>query len=79
MILPNKIIYTENSLFYFGTIVISVMAALEYDIDTLYSDVNKVTNIDFDDFLYTLDFLFLINCLEYNNETNKLNLLKSKV
>lgn len=64
MIMGNKIVKVEDAFITLGGYILSILKQQNMDIDSLYIKFKKVypkKNIDFNHFVYTLDFLFMIN------------------
>ena len=64
MIMGNKIVKVEDAFVTLGGYILSILKEENMDIDSLYTKFKEVypkKNIDFNHFVYTLDFLFMIN------------------
>ena len=64
MIMGNKIVKVEDAFVTLGGYILSILKQENMDIDSLYTKFKEVypkKNIDFNHFVYTLDFLFMIN------------------
>lgn len=64
MIMGNKIVKVEDAFITLGGYILSILKQKNMDIDSLYIKFKEVypkKNIDFNHFVYTLDFLFMIN------------------
>ena len=64
MVMGNKIINVNNTLFAIGAVVIKNLKNSNKKIDDLYQEVKKEKDIPFKKFILTLDFLFIIDKLE---------------
>ena len=80
MIMPSKSIKPIDSLFCIGSFVVGL---LEDDEGTCLDDVYDVLNayypknVDFERFLHSLDYLYIIGCIEVRDEIVKLKLSES--
>ena len=70
MIMGNKIVKVEDSLFSIGGYVLSILRDKEISIDKLYIKFSEVYPkvIAFDDFVYSIDFLFMINKIKIKKD-----------
>ena len=72
MLMPTKIVKPVDSLFSISAYIIKIISEIKVmDIDSLYKELNKsyYKEVSFEQFLLSLDFLFIINKLELRNET----------
>ncbi len=68
MLIPDNI-HPKNTIYYNGAFVLkSLQDKDNMDFIDLYQDVKKKCNISFSLFILCLDWLFLINVAELNNE-----------
>jgi len=77
MLMPTKIVKPVDSIFTISAYLIKVLQELtSIDIDSLYEKVNKeyYKKITFEQFLLSLNFLFIIKKVELKNETLTINL-----
>jgi len=77
MLMPTKIVKPVDSIFTISAYLIKVLQELtSIDIDSLYEKVNKeyYKKITFEQFLLSLNFLFIIKKVELKNETITINL-----
>ena len=66
MILPNKHIKTRNSILGIGAVLLGDLKRPQ-TVTQLWEQANKVPEIEsFEKFSLALDFLFLINAIEFN-------------
>ena len=66
MILPNKHIKTPNSILGIGAVLLSDLKRPQ-TVTQLWEQANKVPEIEsFEKFSLALDFLFLINAIEFD-------------
>jgi len=64
MIMGNKIVKVEDAFITLGGYILSILKKEDMNTDTLYIKFKEIypkKNIDFNHFVYTLDFLFMIN------------------
>jgi len=64
MVMGNKIINVNDTLFAIGAIVIKHLKTSNEKVDTLYQKIKKEKNISFKKFILTLDFLFVVDKIE---------------
>ncbi len=68
MLLPINI-DPRNSLYYYGAIVLCELKKRpSFDLMTLFSLCKNRSNVSFESFLLTLDWLFLIRIIETNGK-----------
>ena len=66
MILPSKYVTTSNSILGIGAVLLSDLTRPQ-TVTQLWEQANKVPGIEsFEKFSLALDFLFLINAIEFN-------------
>jgi len=71
MIMGNKIVKVEDAFITLGGYILSILKQQSMDIDRLYIEFKKIypkNNIDFNHFIYALDFLFMINKIDILND-----------
>jgi len=71
MIMGNKIVKIEDAFITLGGYILSILKKQNMNIDNLYAKVKEIypkKNIDFNHFVYTLDFLFMINKIGIKND-----------
>jgi len=64
MIMGNKIVKVEDAFITLGGYILSILKIQNMNTDNLYKKFKEIypkKNIDFNHFIYTLDFLFMIN------------------
>jgi len=66
MIMGNKIVKIEDALVTIGGYILSLLQDNEMSIDSLYSKFKEIypKKISFEEFVYSIDFLFMINRIE---------------
>lgn len=67
----NKIVKVEDAFITLGGYILSILKQQSMDIDRLYIEFKKIypkNNIDFNHFIYALDFLFMINKIDILND-----------
>jgi len=66
MIMGNKIVKVEDALVTIGGYILSLLQNKEMSIDALYSAFKEIypKKVSFEDFIYSIDFLFMINRVE---------------
>jgi len=72
MLMPTKIVKPVDSLFSISAYIIKIVSEIKVmDIDNLYKELNKsyYKEISFEQFLLSLNFLFIIDRVELRNET----------
>lgn len=76
MILPDKIVIPEKSLIVIGSKLLELIDKNEISIEKLYDSIHESMgdSISIEKTMLTLDFLFIIGKVEYNNETNKIRM-----
>ena len=69
--MPTKLIKPVDSIFSISAYVIQALEANSMHIDRLLKEVNELyyKNISLDKLMLSLNFLYLINKIELNNET----------
>lgn len=62
----NKIVKVEDALVTIGGYILSLLQNKEMSIDALYSAFKEIypKKVSFEDFIYSIDFLFMINRVE---------------
>ena len=62
----NKIVKIEDALVTIGGYILSLLENKVISIDTLYSKFKEIypKEVSFDEFIYGIDFLFMINKIE---------------
>ena len=76
MLMPTKIVKPVDSIFTISAYLLKVLQELaSIDIDSLYEKVNQeyYKKITFEQFLLSLNFLFMTNKVELKNETITIN------
>jgi len=70
MIMGNKIIKVEDAFITIGGYILSILKNKELQVDTLYSKFLEIypKYISFEQFTYTIDFLFLINKVKIKHD-----------
>ena len=76
MILPTKVVKPVDSLIVASSYIIECLSNQQRTIDSILFYVNETNQkkIDIEKLLLCLDFLFLINKIEIDNETGKVKL-----
>lgn len=72
MLMPTKIVKPVDSLFSISVYIIKIVSEIKViDIDSLYKELNKsyYKKVSFEQFLLSLNFLFIINKVELRDET----------
>lgn len=71
MILPSKIVKPVDSLVSIGSSVLKIIAKESMSLDELHEKLNEeyYKNISIEKLILCLDFLFVINKVERDNET----------
>ena len=64
MVMGNKIINVNDTLFVIGAVIIKNLKNSNEKIDNLYQKVKEEKDIPFKKFILTLDFLFIIDKIE---------------
>jgi hypothetical protein len=79
MIMPSKSIKPIDSLFCIGSFVVELLAKNEASLDDVYDGLNAhyPKSVDFEKFLYSLDYLYLIGRIEVRDEIITLKLIES--
>jgi len=70
--MPTKIVKPVDSLFSISVYIIKIVSEIKViDIDSLYKELNKsyYKKVSFEQFLLSLNFLFIINKVELRDET----------
>jgi len=71
MIMGNKIVKVEDAFITLGGYILSILQKQNMNTDNLYIKFKEVypkKNIDFNHFIYTLDFLFMINKIDIKKD-----------
>jgi len=70
MIMGDKIVKIEDSLFSIGGYILSILKNDSLSIDKLYENFSKQypKKISFENFIYAIDFLYMIKKIEINDE-----------
>ena len=70
MIMGNKIVKVEDSLFSIGGYILSILNKKHISLDTLYSEFIKIypKKITFEYFIYAVDFLFMIQKIKIKQD-----------
>jgi hypothetical protein len=72
MILPTKHLSISNSLLNLGAIILKNLTK-EKTVSALWNDVRKNQEINsFDQFLLSLDFLFILDAIDYDKENQRI-------
>ncbi len=71
MIMPSKVIKPVDSLVSIGSSVLKIIAKESMSLDELHEKLNEeyYKNISIEKLILSLDFLFVINKVEKDNET----------
>jgi len=64
MVMGNKIINVNDTLFAIGAVVIKHLKNSNEKVDNLYQKIKKEKEISFKKFILTLDFLFIVDKIE---------------
>ena len=67
----NKIVKVEDAFITLGGYILSILKKQNMNVDELYIKFKEIypkKNIDFNHFIYTLDFLFMINKIVINKD-----------
>ena len=66
MIMGNKIVKVEDALITIGGFILSILKSKTLSLDELYFLLNEKypKKISFEKFIYTVDFLYMINKIE---------------
>lgn len=66
----NKLVKIEDSLFVMGAYILEILLKEKMFIDTLYSKFisNYPKKIDFETFIYAVDFLFMIKKVKIHSK-----------
>lgn len=68
MLLPDNI-KPENSIYYTGSVILkSLQTKGNQSLDDLFSNVNMIQCMSFKVFMFSLDWLFLLNAAVINDE-----------
>lgn len=69
MIMGNKIVKVEDALISIGGYILILLKEKNMSVDFLYSNFLKTypKNISFEDFIYAIDFLFMIKKIRIKN------------
>lgn len=67
MILPNKLVSFQNSLLPKTVLIIDELSAKPFSVNELYEKLRKKFE-DIDQFILTLDVLYLLEKVRYNEE-----------
>ena len=71
MIMGDKIVKVEDAFITLGGYVLSILKEQSMSVDNLYIKFKEIypkKNIDFNHFIYALDFLFMINKINIKND-----------
>lgn len=70
MIMGDKIVKVEDAFITMGGYVLSLLKDKNMSIDLLYSSFLKEypKKVNFDDFIYTIDFLYMIKKIKIKND-----------
>jgi hypothetical protein len=70
MIMGNKIIKVEDTFITIGGYILSILKNKELQVDTLYSKFLEIypKYINFEQFTYAIDFLFMINKVKIKHD-----------
>jgi hypothetical protein len=70
MIMGNKIIKVEDTFITIGGYILSILKNKELQVDTLYSKFLEIypKHINFEQFTYAIDFLFMINKVKIKHD-----------
>ena len=67
----DKIVKIEDAFITLGGYILSILKQQDMNADNLYIKFKEIypkKNIDFNHFIYTLDFLFMINKIHIKND-----------
>lgn len=70
MIMGDKIVKVEDAFITMGGYILSLLKNKNMSIDLLYSSFFKEypKKVNFDDFIYTIDFLYMIKKIKIKND-----------
>jgi len=71
MIMGNKIVKVEDAFITLGGYILSILKKQNMNVDNLYVKFKEIypkKEIGFNHFIYTLDFLFMINKIDINKD-----------
>ncbi|PPK61447.1 hypothetical protein B0F89_11093 [Malaciobacter marinus] len=70
MIMGDKIVKVEDAFITMGGYILSLLKDKNMSIDLLYSSFLKEypKKVNFDDFIYTIDFLYMIKKIKIRND-----------
>lgn len=71
MILPNKYVRPTESLIYISKFILESLQKKELSFDELYDEVKRLYPkcLNFDSFVLSINFLYIIGRIEESNET----------
>lgn len=71
MIMGDKIVKVEDTFIVLGGYILLVLKQKNMNVDNLYMKVKEIypkKNVNFNHFIYTLDFLFMINKINIKSD-----------
>lgn len=70
MIMGDKIVKVEDAFITIGGYILAILKDKNMSVDLLYSNFSKEypKKINFDDFIYAIDFLFMIRKIKIKND-----------